>query len=65
MTTKTITVHPFKLTIEFDDEFLGQIGIGQKEIDEIAEELENQMKPICIAMHGAKAQMDASNEMNK
>ena len=58
-----ITQHPFKITIEFDDEWLAPLGIGEPEMQEIVDEWNKQFKPIAIALHAAVEQQKASEEM--
>ena len=40
----TITRHPFKITIEFDDQWLVRFDIGEPEMQEIADGLDEVLK---------------------
>lgn len=57
------TQHPFKVTLEFDDQWLASFGVGEAEMKEIADEWNKQLKPIAIALHAAAEQKKASEEM--
>lgn len=60
----TITQHPFKITIEFDDQWLVRLGIGEPEMQEITDGIGQQLKKIAVALHALAAQQDASENMN-
>lgn len=58
-----ITQHPFKLTVEFDDEWLAPLGIGEAEMQEMIDGESQQLKKIAVALHAALEQQKASEEM--
>lgn len=60
----TITQHPFKATLEFDDQWLARFGIGETEMQEIADGMDKQLKEIAVTLHALAAQQDASENMN-
>lgn len=60
----TITQHPFKATLEFDDQWLARFGIGETEMQEIADGMDKQLKNIAVTLHALAAQQDASEKMN-
>lgn len=60
----TITQHPFKATLEFDDQWLTRFGIGETEMQEIADSMDGQLKNIAVTLHALAAQQDASKVMN-
>lgn len=60
----TITQHPFKATLEFDDQWLARFGIGETEMQEIADSMDGQLKKIAVTLHALAAQQDASEKMN-
>lgn len=60
----TITQHPFKATLEFDDQWLARFGIGETEMQEIADGMDKQLKEIAVTLHALAAQQDASEKMN-
>lgn len=60
----TITQHPFKATLEFDDQWLTRFGIGETEMQEIADSMDGQLKKIAVTLHALAAQQDASENMN-
>lgn len=61
----TITQHPFKLTIEFDDQWLVRFNIGEPEMQEMADGIAGQMKKIAVTLHALAAQQDASRAMQE
>lgn len=61
----TITQHPFKLTIEFDDQWLVRFDIGEPEMQEITDDIGQQLKKIAVALHAFAAQQDASRAMQE
>lgn len=63
MKTYTINQHPIRLTYEFDDKWLSEIGIDEKDMLEIVAETKKQIKAVAITLHGIKAQRDASEKM--
>lgn len=60
----TITQHPFKATLEFDDQWLARFGIGETEMQEIADGMDRQLKKIAVTLHALAAQQEASENMN-
>lgn len=60
----TITQHPFKLIIEFDDQWLVRFDIGEPEMQEIADGLDDVLKKRAVTLHALAAQQDASENMN-
>ena len=60
----TITQHPFKATLEFDDQWLARFGIGETEMQETADGIAEQLKQIAVALHALAAQQEASEKMN-
>lgn len=60
----TITQHPFKITIEFDDQWLSRLGMGEPEMQEIADGLDDVLKKRAVTLHALAAQQDASENMN-
>lgn len=60
----TTTQHPFKATLEFDDQWLARFGIGETEMQEIADGMDKQLKNIAVTLHALAAQQDASKVMN-
>lgn len=60
----TITQYPFKATLELDDEFLSRLGMGEPEMQEIADGLDDLLKKIAVILHALAAQQDASENMN-
>lgn len=60
----TITQHPFKLIIEFDDQWLVRFDIGEPEMQEIADGLDDVLKKRAVTLHALAAWQDASENMN-
>ena len=58
-----ITQHPFKLAVEFDDEWLATLDMGEAEMQEIIDELSKQFKRIAVVLHASAEQKKASEGM--
>ena len=61
----TITQHPFKFIIEFDDQWLVRFDIGEPEMQEITDGIGQQLKKIAVTLHALAAQQDASRAMQE
>lgn len=61
----TITQHPFKATLEFDDQWFARFGIGETEMQEIADSMDGQLKSVAVGLHALAAQQEASEKMNE
>lgn len=61
----TITQHPFKATLEFDDQWLVRFDIGEPEMQEIADGLDDVLKKRAVTLHALAAQQDASREYER